>query len=139
MKSQAVSVGQKLIERNVATGGYQDALGTPSASLLNEIESIDSAIGSMVSKLRKQNLLESTLVVITAKHGQSPIDPKRFLAVPGSSTNLVSPATLLEDLLPASESPANSSGIGPTEDDISLLWLADSPNTGIGVAKARGQ
>ena len=135
MNFQAVSVGQKLIERNVARGGYQDALGTPSAPLLNEIEFVDSAIGSMVSELRRQNLLESTLVVITAKHGQSPIDPKRFFPVPGSSTSLVSPATLLQDLLPASESPANSSGIGPTEDDISLLWLADSANTGTGVAR----
>jgi hypothetical protein len=54
MNFQAVSVGQKLIARNVATGGYQDALGTPSASLLNEIESVDTAIGSIISELRKQ-------------------------------------------------------------------------------------
>jgi hypothetical protein len=36
---------------------------------------------------------------------------------------------LLAELLPTSESPANPNGIGPTEDDISLLWLADSSNT----------
>jgi hypothetical protein len=81
----------------------------------------------MVSELRRQNILSSTLIVVTAKHGQSPIDPKRFLPVPGpSGANGNSPANLISALLPASESPANPNGIGPTEDDISLLWPADS-------------
>ena len=31
---------------------------------------------------------------------------------------------ILDALLPSSESPANPDGIGPTEDDISLLWLS---------------
>jgi hypothetical protein len=35
----------------------------------------------------------------------------------------------LEALLPDSESPANPDGIGPTEDDISLIWLSDSTQT----------
>jgi hypothetical protein len=33
------------------------------------------------------------------------------------------------NLLPLSESPLNPDGIGPTQDDISLLWLADSKDT----------
>jgi hypothetical protein len=40
-----------------------------------------------------------------------------------------SPATILQQLLPFSESPANANGIGPTEDDISLIWLSDSSQT----------
>jgi hypothetical protein len=89
----------------------------------------------VVSELRKQNLLSSTLIIITAKHGQSPIDPKRFFPIPGASgANGTSPANLISALLPASESPANPNGIGPTEDDISLLWLADSNQTANAVA-----
>jgi len=135
MNFQAVSVGQKLIEKNAGAGGYLDAFGTPGAPLLNEIQFVDTAIGSMVAELRRQNILSSTLIVITAKHGQSPIDPRRFTPIPGSSTTLTTPATLIADLLPASESPATKGGIGPTEDDISLLWLADSANTGAAVSK----
>jgi hypothetical protein len=45
-----------------------------------------------------------------------------YQAHPGKTGNGTSPATLLASLLPDSESPA-SNGIGPTEDDISLLWL----------------
>jgi len=130
MNFQVVSVGQKLIEKNVATGGYQDAMGTPTTSLLNEIEFVDASIGAFVSALDSAGLSSSTLIIITAKHGQSPIDPARFYPIPGhSGTNGESPANILASLLPFSESPANASGIGPTEDDISLIWLANSSQT----------
>ena len=122
MNFQAVSVGQKLIERGV-TGGYLDAKGVPSASLLSEIEYVDASIGDMVNALKSTGLFENTLIVITAKHGQSPIDPNLYKAHPGKTNNGTSPANLLASLLPDSESPANPTGIGPTEDDISLLWL----------------
>jgi hypothetical protein len=135
MNFQAVSVGEKLIEKDVATGGYLDAIGTPSPALLGEIEFADASIGAMVSELKKRNLLGSTLIVITAKHGQSPIDPNRYDLIPGpGGTNGESPATLLDSYLPDSEKPSNSSGIGPTEDDISLLWLTNSSDTAAAVA-----
>ena len=130
MNFQAVSVGQKLIEKNVATGGYQDAKGTPTSSLLGEIQFVDDSIGEMVSELKQQGLYDSTLIIITAKHGQSPIDPSRFFPIPGpSGNNGTSPASLIANLLPDSESPNNPTGIGPTQDDVSLLWLADQSQT----------
>ncbi|HLH01873.1 MAG TPA: alkaline phosphatase family protein [Bryobacteraceae bacterium] len=130
MNFQAVSVGQKLIEKNVGTGGYLDAAGTPGPELLTEIEYVDAALGQMVDNLKDQGLYDSTLIVVTAKHGQSPIDPNRFFPIPGhSGANGTTPATLLASLLPYSESPLNPTGIGPTEDDISLLWLSDSSKT----------
>src|SRR5262249_28868398 len=46
MNFQAVSVGQKLVEASKAiTGGYVDALGTPSTALLGEIMFVDDSIG----------------------------------------------------------------------------------------------
>src|SRR5207249_1482164 len=39
---------------------------------------VDGAIGQMVEALQQHDLLESTAIVITAKHGQSPVDPHRF-------------------------------------------------------------
>jgi hypothetical protein len=132
MNFQAVSVGQKLIEANVATGGYLDAAGTPTASLLSEIEFVDDAIGEMVDKIKDRGMYESTLIIITAKHGQSPIDPNRYFPIPGhSGTNGESPATVLATAgyIPNSESPLNSTGVGSTEDDVSLLWLNSAANT----------
>ena len=130
MNFQAVSVGEKLIESNVGSGGYTNAAGAPTSYLQNEMQFVDAAVGKMVSELNKQGLLQSTWIVISAKHGQSPIDPNRYFPIPGpSGTNGMSPATILENLLPWSESPANPTGIGPTEDDISLIWLADESQT----------
>ena len=135
MNFQAVSVGQKLIEKKVATGGYKDAIGTPTAALLGEIEFVDLSVGEWVSALRAQGLLNSTLILLTAKHGQSPIDPSRFFPIPGpSGTNGETPANIIAALLPFSESPANPTGIGPTQDDVSLLWLANSANTDVAVS-----
>lgn len=126
MNFQAVSVGQKLVEKNVGAGGYTDAAGTTSPVLQSEIQFVDAAVGQMVKELAKRNLSNSTLIIVTAKHGQSPIDPHRFVANMKIGT---SPATLLAGYLPDSESPANPNGIGPTEDDISLLWLANPADT----------
>jgi len=124
MNFQAVSVGQKLIENGVF-GGYQDAAGTPTPSMLGEIKFVDAAIGQFVSALKQTGLLESTTIIITAKHGQSPIDTHRFFPIPGSSgANGTPPSAVLgSNFLPDSE----LNQIGSTEDDISLLWL--KPNT----------
>jgi len=138
MNFQAVSVGQKLIEKNGPTGGYEDGLGTPTPSLLTEFQFVDDSIGEMVNHLEDNGLLDETLIIITAKHGQSPIDPNRFSGIPGTSgTGGTSPGNLLDSYLPPSE--ANSSGgVGTTEDDISLLWLKHSSDTkaAVGILEA---
>jgi hypothetical protein len=132
MNFQVVSVGQKLIENSVKmTGGYLDNEGRPTPALLGEIEFADAAIGKMLAALKGRGLYDSTLVIISAKHGQSPIDSARYLGISTVPNDPVttSPADILAALLPFSESPANPNGIGPTQDDISLLWLSDSTQT----------
>jgi hypothetical protein len=126
MNFQAVSVGQKLIENGVK-GGYVDNTATPTAPMLDEIEFVDASIGKMVTELADQDLLNSTLIIITAKHGQSPIDPNRTDRIKDNS-----PAHLIHSYLRPSEDPTGSD-IGPTEDDVSLLWLQDSNTTATAV------
>jgi type I phosphodiesterase/nucleotide pyrophosphatase len=144
MNFQAVSVGEKLIEKSlspIVTGGYMDALGTPSTALLGQIQFVDNAIGQFVAALESRGLLGSTVIVITAKHGQSPIDSARYLGISNSTGDPIStsPATILDGFgcLPASESPSNPTGIGPTEDDISLVWLNSSCTTANAVSMLR--
>ena len=113
---QSVSIGEKLFEKSLnLTGGYLDSVGTPSPSLLGEIEFMDNAIGQMVHELKRQGLYESTLIVITAKHGQSPIDPKQIIRIPPHGE---APSQILGSMVAAA-----------TEDDVSLLWLADQSQT----------
>ena len=119
MNFQSVYFGQSLNEPGVGAGGYQNAAAWPSAPLVNEIQFVDASIGDIVNALKDADLYDSTLIIVTAKHGESPIDPTMYVAN-GSNT----PATLLGTAVPASESPLTAGGIGATEDDVSVLWLA---------------
>ena len=131
MNFQSVSVGEKLVEKSLGlTGGYVDALGTPSDSLFAEIQYVDGAVGQMVAELKKQGLLDSTLIIVSAKHGQSPIDISRVLRIPGDVPTDEPPSQIL-----------SPSGVGPglpvaqaDEDDISMLWLTDQSQTESAVA-----
>src|SRR4029077_3775895 len=80
MNFQAVSVGQKLAKAGDAdvdkmlVGGYFDANATPGNALNLQLEFVDDALGKFVQELRTQRIEDKTLVVVSAKHGQSPID-----------------------------------------------------------------
>jgi Type I phosphodiesterase / nucleotide pyrophosphatase len=144
MNFQAVSVGQKLISpaalpadrSDSNSGGYEDAQGTPRPLMMKEIQFVDAAIGQMVSALKNQGLLDSTAIIITAKHGQSPIDPNRFFPIPGKTnpgTN--SPGGVVANLLPVVYNPPAPvvNGLGLAEDDISQIWLAHPSDTATAV------
>jgi hypothetical protein len=105
---QAVSVGQKL-----KAGGYTDVLGTPSTGLAGELDFVDQSLGKMVSELQKKGLYESTLIIISAKHGQSPIDRQKRVGIAGGE-----PATTI-----------GSAEAFDISDDGSLIWLTDSSLT----------
>ena len=118
MNFQAVSVGQKL-----AGVGYSDTTATPSAGLLDALSHTDQSIGALVRALQTKGLLDSTLIIVTAKHGQAPIDPsKRQIVdsklIPGL-INGVQPGLLAQ----------------ATQDDVGLYWLTNSAQTPAVVAK----
>ncbi|HYZ21662.1 MAG TPA: alkaline phosphatase family protein [Rhodopila sp.] len=96
MNFQAVSVGQKLATAGFGddpslTGGYLDGNATPGNALTQQFQFVDDALGRFVKELAAQGLDKSTLIIVSAKHGQSPIDPKArvtqsdapFQATPG--------------------------------------------------------
>ncbi|WP_375778140.1 alkaline phosphatase family protein [Bradyrhizobium sp. ma5] len=101
MNFQAVSVGQKLAKAGHAdadkslVGGYADGKATPGNALTLQFQFVDDALGKFVNELKTQNLYDSTLIIVSAKHGQSPIDVKDRVAIsdalyskaPGFGTN----------------------------------------------------
>jgi len=106
---QAVSVGQKLAVDPVtgAKGGYTDVLGTPGTGLAGELDFIDQSLGKFVSELRSQGLYDSTVIIVSAKHGQSPIDVTRRHGIGGGQ-----PAATI-----------GSAEAFDISDDGSLIWL----------------
>ena len=72
---QAVSVGEKE-PATLFNGGGIDANGNARADLVSAVAHTDASIGLILDELKKQGLDSSTLVVLTAKHGQNPVqDP----------------------------------------------------------------
>jgi hypothetical protein len=121
MNFQSVYTGQILIEPALGTGGYVNAAGLPNPELVSEISFVDTSIGELVNALKHAGIYDDTMIIITAKHGMSPIDPNLLITNPSNT-----PATLLATQLgdiPSSESPLTAGGIGATEDDVSVLWL----------------
>src|ERR1700733_220615 len=108
---QAVSVGEKLAVDPMTglKGGYTDVLGTPGQGLAGELEFIDQSIGRFVSELKAQRLVDSTLIIISAKHGQSPIDVSKRHGIGGGQPT----ATI------------GSADAFDISDDGSLIWLTD--------------
>jgi hypothetical protein len=116
---QSVSVGEKLKNGPVTAGGapvnggYSDVLGTPAQGLAFELDFVDQTLGRIVAELKKQNLYDSTLIIICAKHGQSPIDVSKKTAIGNGQ-----PATLI-----------GAAEAFDISDDGSLIWLTDQELT----------
>jgi hypothetical protein len=108
---QAVSVGEKLATDPVSglKGGYTDAIGTAGQGLAGEFDFIDQSIGKFVRELKAQGLSDSTLVIVSAKHGQSPIDGSKRHGIGGGQ-----PAATV-----------GSADAFDISDDGSLIWLTD--------------
>jgi arylsulfatase A-like enzyme len=110
MNFQAANIGEKV-------GGYADAVGTPTAALAGAFRFIDDRLGRIVAEIDAQGLTASTLLVVTAKHAESPIDL--------STRRQIDPAQIDQ----AVESVQKGLLAHDTSDTISLLWLTDHGRT----------
>lgn len=85
MNFQAVNVAQKN-----PSGGYLDVQARPSTPLADAIKHVDGSIGRIVAELRRRGLERSTLVILTAKHGNAPINRTRLTII--SDKGVLTPA-----------------------------------------------
>ena len=145
MNFQAVSVGQKLASDNkdgscaddtgslkMKPGGYKDGTGTPTDVLAYGLDKTDEALGSMIKALKEQRLYESTLFIVSAKHGQSPINPLKTNK-PGHFADLVFGLDNNNPVGIIINDAGNNCSTGPCgfvqDDDIALIWLPDQSKT----------
>ena len=146
MNFQAVSVGQKLAKDNSdgsctddtgslngQPGGYKDGAGTPTEVLAYALQKTDEALGEMIQALKSQGVYESTLFIVTAKHGQSPINPVK-VNKPGHFADLVAglkDSTTNPGGIAIGVAAACSTGSCGfvQDDDIALIWLKDQNQT----------
>jgi len=142
MNFQGVSVGQKLAVDNFdgscaadngslngQPGGYKDGSGTPSTVLAYALDQTDAALASMIQALKEQKIYDSTVFIVTSKHGQSPINPVKTNK-PGHFAALV--ASLPDGQINPAAIAVTTAGACATgacgfvnDDDIALIWLAE--------------
>jgi len=117
MNFQAVSVGQKL-----TADGYDNAAGKPSPGLAAALDFVDASLGRFVEALEHEGLVSTTLIVLAAKHGQSPIDiSKLHMLIGGKNPRATNDVKDVTDVL----ADAKIDIAQATEDDVSLIWLPD--------------
>jgi hypothetical protein len=115
---QAVTQAQK----SHAGYGYVDSSGTPSDALMEALNHTDQSIGKIMDDLQVRGLSSSTAVIVTAKHGQSPMDVSKKQIVD---------AKIIPGIIEGMQPGLMAEGIGDT---IYMIWLKDQSKTGAVVA-----
>jgi hypothetical protein len=129
MNFQTVSTAEKLPTSDGLTGGY-NADGTPGPLLTNAFDYIDHQLASFESEISAQGLAGNTVVILSAKHGQSPIDPTLLRRVDDGA---------IIDAINAGWA-AIHPGAAPlvafaVDDDGMLMWLSDHSSPALQFAK----
>jgi Type I phosphodiesterase / nucleotide pyrophosphatase len=137
MNFQTVSTGEKLPTSptegdpsGTAKGGYLADGATPGVVLTNALTFVDQSLGQMVTALGNRGLLGSTAIIISAKHGQSPMNL--------AALNRIDDSKIISALNAAwkSGNPSAPSLVAfGVDDDGMLLWLNDRSSTATEFAK----
>jgi hypothetical protein len=119
MNFQAVSVGEKYFGGGITLlpNGQE---GPPSALLEAALQHTDASIGAITTALHAAGIWDSTLLVLTAKHGQNP--------------RVGSAGIMDSGTLPTLLANAGTPVALATQDDVSLLWLQNQSQTAAAVA-----
>jgi arylsulfatase A-like enzyme len=136
---QEVSVAQKL-----PVGGYVDANATPSALLEGALSHVDDSLGRIVAALKANHRFKSTLIIVSAKHGQSPIDrSKLHMEARGNGTATVTdPLGFINNADPNVDqvfAPFVNPNDGSSPvvkghlqtDDVGIVWLQDQSKANV--------
>ena len=121
MNFQAVSTAQKLPRSDGLTGGYGRRGETPGPLLRRALGFVDDEVGAIRSRLDARGLSATTAIVLTAKHGQSPVSPSALTRIPDGP---------ILDALNAGWKRAHPRAKAPLvafaiDDDAMLIWLHD--------------
>jgi len=135
MNFQSVSTGEKLVTSTTegdlsgtARGGYLADGFTPGVVLSNAINFVDQSLDTMVTALNSRGLTDSTAIIISAKHGQSPMNV--------AALNRIDDGVILNDLNAAWNTDHQGGNTNATplvafgvDDDGMLIWLSDRSKT----------
>ena len=125
MNFQSVSTAQKLYQSHtegtsaLAPGGYTTDGATPGPVLRNALDFVNGKVENMVQAIHAAHLDDTTTIILSAKHGQSPLDPAKLERIDDGA--IVSTINSEWGAHHANPSLVSFS----VDDDGMLLWLSD--------------
>ena len=117
---QSVSTAQKLPASDGQGGGYLADGQTPGPLLSGSLDFVNGEVGRFTAEIKKDGLADSTTIILSAKHGQSPKDP--------AALTRIDDGALLDGLNAAWKKAHPGAGdlvAFSVDDDGMLLWLND--------------
>jgi hypothetical protein len=81
MNFQTVSTAEKLHSSDGLSGGYLPGTITPGPLLQRALDFVNAKLGAMDEAIQAQGLADSTAIILSAKHGQSPQDPNSLVKI----------------------------------------------------------
>ena len=131
MNFQTVSTAEKLPMSGTLAGGYLPGSVTPGPLLSRALDFINASVGALSTELWTQGLADSTTIVLSAKHGQSPRDPQ--------SLTRIDDGPLIDGINAAwksTHSTAPDLVASATDDDAMIMWLSDRSQAAAEFVKA---
>jgi hypothetical protein len=121
MNFQTVSTAEKLPTSDGLAGGYLADGVTPGPLLVRALDYINTKVGAMLEAIKDRHLEDSTAVILSAKHGQSPQTPSALTRIPDGPI-----VTALDAAWQAAHPTATAPLVAlAVDDDGMLLWLND--------------
>jgi hypothetical protein len=131
MNFQTVSTAEKLPSSDGLKGGYLADGVTPGPLLSRALDFVDAKVGEMLAAIKARHLQQSTVIILSAKHGQSPQKPSALTRIPDGP--------ILEGLDEAwhAAHPSDSTPLVAfaVDDDGVLIWLSDRSEEATAFAK----
>jgi arylsulfatase A-like enzyme len=120
MNFQAVSTAEKLPTSDGLTGGDLPGTTTPGPLLQRALQYTDDQLQAMDNEIQSQGLADSTAIVLSAKHGQSPQDPNQLTRIDDG------PIIAGVNAAWAATHPGAAALVSAgTDDDAIMWWLSD--------------
>ncbi|HVS44077.1 MAG TPA: alkaline phosphatase family protein, partial [Candidatus Dormibacteraeota bacterium] len=131
MNFQTVSTAEKLPTSQGQPGGYLADGVTPGPVLMRALDFINTEVGRMVDAIKQDKLDKSTTIILSAKHGQSPMEPSALTRIPDGPI-----ISALNAAWAATPGHAGTTLVNfSVDDDAMLIWLSDHSPAATSFAK----
>ena len=121
MNFQTVSTAEKLPVSDGLRGGYLADGLTPGPLLKRALDYINDSVGKMREAIADRHLQDSTTIILSAKHGQSPQNPAQLTRIDDGAI-LTALDTAWQTANPVATTPLVAFAV---DDDGMLIWLND--------------